>query len=63
MIPPAPKYIGVYTPTLDIVHFFHASSRKVVVIEDQDILKRVGTLPTADRKLVAEQLREYLAIG
>jgi hypothetical protein len=43
--------------------FFHASSRKVVVIEDQDILKRVGTLPTADRKLVAEQLREYLAIG
>jgi hypothetical protein len=53
----------VFIPTLDIVHFFHASSRKVVVIEDQDILKRVGTLPTADRKLVAEQLREYLAIG
>ena len=35
---------------------------KVAVIEDQDILKRVGTLPTADRKLVAGQLREYLAI-
>jgi len=35
---------------------------KVAVLEDQDILKRVGTLPTADRKLVAGQLREYLAI-
>ena len=35
---------------------------KVAVIEDQDILKRVGTLPTADRKLVAGQLREYLGI-
>ena len=36
---------------------------KVAVIEDNDIHKRVGTLPTADRKLVAEQLREYLAIA
>jgi len=35
---------------------------KVAVIEDNDVHKRVGTLPTADRKLVAEQLREYLAI-
>ncbi|WP_396434526.1 type II toxin-antitoxin system PemK/MazF family toxin [Limnohabitans sp.] len=35
---------------------------KVAVIEDADVHKRVGTLPTADRKLVAEQLREYLAI-
>jgi hypothetical protein len=52
--------LGVYTPTLDIVHFFRASSRKVAVIEDQDIPKRVGTLHTADRKLVAGQLREHL---
>jgi len=35
----------------------------MVVIEDQDILKRVGTLDTAHRKLVAGQLREYPAIG
>jgi len=60
MIPPAPKYLGVYTPTLDIVNFFNASSRKVAVIEDQDILKRVGTLHTADRTLFTGQLREYL---
>jgi mRNA interferase MazF len=36
---------------------------KMAVIEDADVHKRVGTLPTADRRLVAEQLREYLAIG
>jgi len=35
---------------------------KVAVIEDADVHKRVGTLPTADRRLVAAQLREYLAI-
>lgn len=35
---------------------------KVAVIEDKDIHKRVGTLPASDRRLVASQLREYLAI-
>jgi mRNA-degrading endonuclease toxin of MazEF toxin-antitoxin module len=33
---------------------------KVAVIEDQDILKRVGTHHTADRTLFTGQLREYL---
>jgi hypothetical protein len=32
----------------------------MAVIEDQDILKRVGTLHSADRKLVTGRLREYL---
>ncbi len=35
---------------------------KVALIEDDDIHKRVGTLPDIDRQRVAEQLREYLAI-
>ncbi len=32
----------------------------MAVIEDQDILKRVETLHSADRTLVTGQLREYL---
>lgn len=48
------------TAGLPIASVVRAS--KVAVIEDNDVHKRVGTLPTADRRLVAEQLREYLAI-
>jgi mRNA interferase MazF len=36
---------------------------KLTVIEDGDIHKRVGALPTADRVRVAEQIREYLSTG
>jgi len=36
---------------------------KLTVIEDGDIHKRVGVLPTADRERVAQQLREYLSTG
>ncbi len=38
-------------------------SSKIAVIEDRDVHKRVGTLPHAERKLVAQQLREYLALS
>ena len=36
---------------------------KLAVIEEADIIKRVGTLPHADRARVAAQLREFLAVG
>jgi mRNA interferase MazF len=36
---------------------------KLTVIEDGDIHKRVGELPTADRERVVLQIREYLSTG
>jgi mRNA interferase MazF len=48
------------TSGLPIASVVRAS--KLAVIEDADVHKRVGTLPTADRRLVAAQLQAYLAI-
>lgn len=36
---------------------------KLAVIEEGDMRRRIGALPQSDRIRVAEQLREYLAIG